>query len=233
MRTPHRIADEQDRAALDFDGKRTIVNTIERLQSAHDGPAGYAGAYLRYLLEIIRTLDTEPVAKFAELLLDARARGATVFFIGNGGSAATASHFANDIAIGTRTGDDRPFRAVSLCDNPAVLTAIANDEGYDRVFVDQLRVQMRDGDVLVAISASGNSPNVVAAVDYAKSRGATVVGLTGFDGGMVRKMADISVHVDTGKGEYGPVEDVHMIVDHLIGSYLIGHLRKQAAGPAK
>ena len=96
------------------------------------------------------------------------------------------------------------------------------------MFVDQLKVHIRDGDSVVAISASGNSPNVLKAVDYAKGRGATVVGLTGFDGGGLRTRSDISLHVQTDKGEYGPVEDVHMIFDHLIASYLIAQVRQEA-----
>jgi D-sedoheptulose 7-phosphate isomerase len=150
-----------------------------------------------------------------------------VFFIGNGGSAATASHFANDIAIGTRTGDAKPFRAMALTDNVAVLTALANDNGYDSIFVDQLKVHLRDGDALVAISASGNSPNVIAAVEYARSRGAKVVGLTGFDGGKLRTLSDIAIHAQTAKGEYGPVEDLHMVVDHLVGSDLAARVRRE------
>jgi D-sedoheptulose 7-phosphate isomerase len=206
------------------------MNKIDELTGRHGGnPGAYARAYLDYLADCLQSIDCNAVAAFVEFLLSARDSGHTVFFIGNGGSAATASHFANDIAIGTRTGDVRPFRAVSLTDNVAVMTALANDEGYDRMFVDQLRVQMRDGDSLVAISASGNSPNVIAAVDYAKSRGATVVGLTGFDGGKLRTLSDISLHLQTAKGEYGPVEDVHMIFDHLIGSYLIAEVKRQGA----
>lgn len=199
-------------------------NKIAVLQAEQPDPALYAKGYLAHLTDVLAGLDSKSIGAFAELLLSARSGGNTVFFIGNGGSAATASHFANDIAIGTRTGDDHPFRAVSLTDNVAVITAIANDEGYDRVFVDQLKVQMRAGDALVAISASGNSPNIMMAVDYAKSRGATVVGLTGFDGGVLKGAADISIHVPTGKGEYGPVEDAHMVIDHLIGSYLMGRI---------
>lgn len=206
------------------------MNKIDELTQRHAGdPAGYARAYLDYLASCFQSIDPDAVQAFIELLLAARASGNSVFFIGNGGSAATASHFANDISIGTRTGDERPFRAVSLTDNVAVMTALANDEGYDRMFVDQLRVHMRDGDSLVAISASGNSPNLIEAVDYAKSKGATVVGLTGFDGGKLKEKCDISLHVATAKGEYGPVEDVHMIFDHLIGSYLIAEVKRQAA----
>lgn len=206
------------------------MNEIDKLCDAHaDDAAGYARAYLDYVGALARQLDPKTIGAFIALLEDARARGATVFFIGNGGSAATASHFANDIAIGTRTGDVRPFRAQALTDNVAVMTALANDKGYDSIFVDQLKVHMRDGDALAAISASGNSPNVIAAVDYAKSRGAKVVGLTGFDGGKLRGLADISIHVSTQKGEYGPVEDLHMIVDHLVGAYLAAVVRREKA----
>ena len=205
------------------------MNRIDQLNELHAGcPADYARAYLDYLASCFDSIDCDALEAFIRLLLDAREDGNTVFFVGNGGSAATASHFANDIGVGTRTGDAKPFRAVSLTDNVAAMTAIANDEGYDRLFVDQLRIQMRDGDSLVAISASGNSPNVLAAVDYAKRRGATVVGLTGFDGGKLCGLSDISLHVQTAKGEYGPVEDLHMIFDHLVGSYLIAEVRRQA-----
>jgi D-sedoheptulose 7-phosphate isomerase len=205
------------------------MNKIDEMTQAHGrNAAGYARAYLDYLSSCLDSVDCNAVGAFADLLLSARQTGNAVFFIGNGGSAATASHFANDISVGTRTGDDKPFRAISLTDNVAVMTALANDEGYEKMFVDQLKVHMRDGDALVAISASGNSPNVITAVEYAKSRGATVVGLTGFDGGRLRGLSDISLHVPTAKGEYGPVEDLHMIFDHLIGSFLIAEVKRQA-----
>jgi len=201
-------------------------NRVEELIAAHPDAAEYAGAYLRYVSQLLGRLDPRSIAAFIGLLEQAREDGTTVFFIGNGGSAATASHFANDIGVGSRTGRGKPFRALSLTDNVAAMTAIANDEGYDRLFVDQLRIHLRDGDSVVAISASGNSPNVIAAVTYAKSRGAPVVGLTGFDGGELRRLSDISIHVPTAKGEYGPVEDLHMVVDHLVGTYLYGRVRR-------
>ena len=205
------------------------MNKIDEMTQAHgSNAAGYARAYLDYLSSCFDSVDCDAVATFADLLLSARQTGNAVFFIGNGGSAATASHFANDISVGTRTGDGKPFRAISLTDNVAVMTALANDEGYEKMFVDQLKVHMRDGDALVAISASGNSLNVIAAVEYAKSRGATIVGLTGFDGGKLRELSDISLHVPTARGEYGPVEDLHMIFDHLIGSFLIAEVNRKA-----
>src|SRR5919112_6327609 len=122
------------------------MNEIDRLTDAHgEDAAGYARAYLDYVGRLTRELDPKSIGAMIAVLEGARVRGATVFFIGNGGSAATASHFANDIAVGTRTGDAKPFRAMALTDNVAVLTALANDNGYDSIFVDQLRVHLRDG----------------------------------------------------------------------------------------
>jgi D-sedoheptulose 7-phosphate isomerase len=195
------------------------VNRVEDLFARHpDGP-GYARGYLDYLTEVLAALDAGEIAAFADALMDARERGARIFFIGNGGSAATASHFVNDL---TKTPTpDRPFRALSLTENVALLTALANDYGYEHVFRHQLETLMGAGDVVVAISASGNSPNIVSAIDYANAHGATTIGLTGFDGGRLRQIADVCVHAPTNHGEYGPAEDVHMILDHLVTSYLL------------
>lgn len=207
------------------------MNKIDELNGIHaNKPADYARAYLEYLASCFDAIDCNEVEALIRMLLGARSTGNAVYFIGNGGSAATASHFANDLSIGTHTGDQKPFRAISLTDNVAVMTALANDEGYNSIFVEQLKVCFREGDSLVAISASGNSPNVIAAVKYVKLRGGTVVGLTGFDGGKLRALSDISLHVTTEKGEYGPVEDIHMIFDHLIGSYLTAEIWRERLG---
>ena len=204
------------------------MNEIEKLTSQHAGnPESYARSYLNYIKTCLDSVDCKMISEFVELLLKARRNENTVFFIGNGGSAATASHFANDIAIGTQTGEGKPFKALSLTDNTSIITALANDQGYDRIFIDQLKIHLTKGDSVVAISASGNSPNIISAVTYAKSRGATIVGLTGFDGGKLRNLSDINLHLETKHGEYGPVEDIHMIFDHLIGSYLIAEVRRQ------
>jgi len=197
---------------------------VEALQTTCANPVEFAKGYVAYVGEVLRAIDPAEVARFIETLLAARDRGATAYFIGNGGSAATASHFGNDLTIGTRTAE-KHFRVVSLTDNVAVITAIANDFGYDEVFERQLNTLLEPGDVVVAISASGNSPNLLRAVTFAKGRGATTVGLTAFDGGKLRKMVDISVHVPCSKGEYGPAEDAHMVLDHLVTAYLM-----QAAG---
>ena len=202
------------------------MNRLDQIYRDSAGAADFARSYLDYLAEVIGALDENAIAEFIATLLDARERGARIFFIGNGGSAATASHFANDIAIGTRS-PHKPFRAISLTDNAAVMTAIANDDGYDEIFVQQLRTQMEAGDVLVAISASGNSANLVKALEYAGANGARTVALTGFTGGRLADIAGLQIHIPTEVGEYGPAEDGHMILDHLVGSYLLRLVRHE------
>ena len=113
----------------------------------------------------------------------------------------------------------KPFRAISLCDNQAVITAIANDDGYENIFSQQLQTLSRPGDTIVCISASGNSKNLIKAIEYAKENNLYVVGLTAFDGGYLKENCDLNIHVPTKIGEYGPAEDLHMVVCGLIGSY--------------
>jgi len=118
----------------------------------------FSHEYLEYLSNLIAQLDREPISKFADLLLTSRDSGSTTFFLGNGGSASTATHFVNDVSLGSRQ-FDKPFRAISLCDNQAVITAIANDDGYENIFLQQLQTLAKAGDTIVCISASGNSKN--------------------------------------------------------------------------
>jgi D-sedoheptulose 7-phosphate isomerase len=199
-------------------------NHLDRAYSAD--AAEFADRYLTHLKDVLDGIDRGAVARFAATLLAARERGATVFFIGNGGSAATASHFANDLAIGTRS-HARPFRAVSLADNAAVMTAIANDDGYDAVFVSQLRALAKAGDVLVGISASGNSPNLVAAFEFATAAGVHTVALTAFDGGRLKAIAAESLHVPTDPKAYGPAEDAHLVLNHVVANYLVRFVRNE------
>jgi len=183
----------------------------------------HAAHYVGELCGLLQSLDLDAIARFIEVLDDARRRQATVFFVGNGGSAATASHWANDLGIGTRVEGVPGFRAMSLTDNVAVLTALANDYGYDEIFVRQMAELFQPGDILVAISVSGNSANVVRAVEWANDRGGTTVGLVGFDGGKLGTICRHVIHAPGIKGNYGPPEDVHLVLDHLV----TGHLRKR------
>lgn len=193
-------------------------NNIDAIYTSD--PEVFAGNYLKYLQVLLGKVDPGEVAGFIRILLAARERGATVFFIGNGGSAATASHFANDLAIGVND-FEKPFRVISLTDNAAILTAIGNDHGYEEIFVRQLKVLGKKGDVVVAISASGNSPNLIKAFEHASVSGIHTLAITAFDGGRLKQMADSGVHIPTGPKEYGPAEDIHMILDHLVGAYLM------------
>jgi len=183
-------------------------------------PVIFVKKYLEYLNKILNKLDVDEIKSFINTLLDARERGVMIFFIGNGGSAATASHFANDLAIGVRQ-YTKPFSVMSLTDNIPLITAVGNDLGYDAIFVQQLKVYAKSDDILVGISASGNSPNLVNAFEYANSIGMKTVAITAFDGGRMKEVASEGVHIPTEKGEYGPAEDVHMILDHLVSSYLM------------
>ncbi len=200
----------------------TIKNNLDKFYTSD--PIDFAESYINYLHKVLTNINNEEIAKFIETLLDARTRGATIFFVGNGGSAATASHFANDLAIGTNS-YDQPFKVISLTDNVPVITAIGNDFGYDEIFVRQLRIYGQKDDVLVGISASGNSPNLINAFEYAHSSGIKTIAITAFDGGKMKSMADEGIHVPTESKEYGPAEDAHMVLDHLIAAYLMRFIK--------
>jgi len=200
------------------------MNNIDKIFNISNNASDYAKLYLDYLYKVLSDISLSAIEDFVKVLLEARERGSTIFFIGNGGSAATASHFANDIAIGSRE-FDKPFRVISLCDNQAVITAIANDDGFEQIFSQQLRVLLKKQDVVVSISASGNSPNLLHAINLAKKMDAISVGISAFDGGKMKELVDFSIHVPTKKGEYGPAEDAHMVLDHLISNYLMRYVK--------
>lgn len=156
----------------------------------------------------------EEIDDFLSLLLEALEAERTVYIMGNGGSAATASHYTCDFNKGLSYGKAKRYRFVCLNDNVPTLTAYANDVGYDKVFVEQLRNFLGPEDVVIAISGSGNSPNVLAAIDYANSVGAATVGLSGFDGGELRRRAKHNVTIPVHDMQI--TEDIHMVLDHLV-----------------
>lgn len=197
------------------------MNNIDRLLQEGNNKKQFARGYLNYLSQLLEKLDTGAISSFIEELESARKEHNTIFIAGNGGSAATASHMANDIGLAaSKVGKDEPFRAFALTDNVALMTAIANDEGYDNIFIHQLKIHYSEGDLLIVISASGNSQNLINAVEWVKNQNGKVIGLVGFERGKLEKMCDIVIHPKTPKGEYGPVEDIHMILDHLITAWL-------------
>jgi D-sedoheptulose 7-phosphate isomerase len=181
----------------------------------------FVNQYTNNLKNLLDNIDKDEISKIIGALDKCEESGSNIYIMGNGGSAATASHMANDLAAGLKLREIRNFNVESLSDNSSVCTAIANDIGYENIFYAQLKNKLKKDDVVIAISCSGNSPNIVKAVEYAKKVGATTIGLTGFDGGRLKELSDIKFHVNTSKGEYGLVEDMHMILDHIIYSYYI------------
>jgi D-sedoheptulose 7-phosphate isomerase len=170
-----------------------------------------------YIEELQQTMNKLPQARIEQviqLLVEARMSRRQVFIMGNGGSASTASHFVCDLAKNTRKNELPNYRVIGLTDNMAIFSALANDEGYESVFAQQLVSFVQPGDVVIGISASGNSRNVLNAMDVANMMGATTVGFTGFNGGRLSSLVDYEIHVASNCIEH--VEDIHLMLEHLI-----------------
>ena len=175
-----------------------------------------AADYFRNFNELLRQVDLNVIERIVVRLRAARDKGSTIYLAGNGGSAATASHWVNDLGKATKSSGQRPMRVMSLSDNVSWLTALANDEGYDRVFSGQLDNFAKPGDLLIVISASGNSPNLIEAVELARSREVVTIGLLGFDGGALKNKVDECLWLPTEKGAYGLVESAHALLCHIL-----------------
>ena len=182
-----------------------------------------ASAFLGDAEAALQRLDRSTLEQAAALLIQAHAEGRTVFLMGNGGSSSTASHLANDIAKGARVPGHPPLRAISLTDNVALLTALANDIDYKSVFAESLEILAQPGDLVIAISASGNSPNIVAGLETAAAKGLRSIGMLGFSGGAALSMVDIALYVDS--NDYGVVESVHSALAHALPFALKRHLQ--------
>lgn len=185
----------------------------------------------RYKAELLRSVDTIDLAKVSqaiEWLTKARDEGRHIFVCGNGGSASTASHFACDMVKGASFNRSKRFRIMALTDSLPTLTAYSNDVHYDCVFAEQLKNFAEPGDVVMTISGSGNSPNVLRAMEYAKSIGCRTIALTGRDGGQLGPMAELNIQVS--HPHMGHIEDGHMVVTHMIAYYFMDAEKPAAAG---
>ena len=180
--------------------------------------ASYFDAYAEETARAGKTIEPAALDRAAVILLEAYTRNAGVFSCGNGGSAAVANHMQCDHVKNVRAMTDLFPRVVSLSSNVELLTAISNDLGYENVFVHQLQSQSRPGDVLIAISSSGRSPNIVRALTWARENGLRTVALTGFDGGAARTDAEVAIHVDC--TNYGIIEDWHQAIMHALAQYI-------------
>lgn len=175
--------------------------------------------YRKQVLETIQTIDTEKVQRAIGIMTEARDRGRHIFICGNGGSSSTASHFATDMLKGASYGREPRFKILCLAESIPTLTAYSNDVDYECVFVEQLKNFAGPGDVLIAVSGSGNSMNVVRAAEYANSIGCTTITLTGMDGGRLAPLGQLSIQIC--HPHMGRIEDAHMVVLHMIGYYFM------------
>ena len=183
--------------------------------------------YISSVVEQIKQLPVEKIEAVMETLNQARLAGKQIFIMGNGGSASTASHFVCDLAKNTRKEGWPPFKTIGLTDNMAIFSAYANDEGYENVFAQQLASLINVGDVVIGISASGNSPNVLKAMDVAAQHKATRIGFTGFNGGKLGKMVDL--HINIPSDNYGQVEDIHLMLEHMMVSAIQERVNTEVA----
>jgi D-sedoheptulose 7-phosphate isomerase len=184
------------------------------LQLTETHPGTLAADYLNRLAQVLALVPRDAVARTIDLLLEAQTSGRRVYIMGNGGSASTASHLVCDLTKTARVTGHKPLRAFALADNAAVMTAWANDTAYERTFAEQIEGHVEMGDVVIAISASGNSSNIVAGLRAAAAQGAHTVSLVGFDGGAAALISDVVVHVPS--RDYGLVEDSHSAIGHAL-----------------
>jgi phosphoheptose isomerase len=180
--------------------------------------ASYFDGYAEEMARAAKSVEPAMLECAAETLADAYLRGARIFTCGNGGSASIANHMQCDHVKGIRTATDLSPHVLSLSANVELLTAIANDTGYENVFVYQLQSQSEPGDVLLAVSSSGRSPNIIRALTWARDQGLKTIAVTGFDGGAARAVAEVCVHVES--ANYGIVEDLHQAIMHALAQYI-------------
>ena len=178
--------------------------------------------YIELEISILSKLDQDEINRAMNLLEKTRNMGSNVFVFGNGGSAATASHMENDFNKGISEKLEKKYRFQCINANLATIMAIANDNGYDRVFIQQLENKLKAEDVIIAISGSGNSENVIKAVEYAKGQGCKIIGMTGYDGGKLKSLSDISLHVPLDNMQI--TEDIHTVFNHMMMYILCGEL---------
>jgi D-sedoheptulose 7-phosphate isomerase/D-glycero-D-manno-heptose 1,7-bisphosphate phosphatase len=197
----------------------SVASVPRKFPAAKYASSGsYFGEYAKELARASETVDPQAMERAAEILVEAYTTGARMFSCGNGGSASIANHIQCDHVKGIRNETDLAPQVLSLSTNVELLTAIANDIGYEEVFAYQLQSQSVTGDVLIAVSSSGRSPNIVGALAWARDHGLRTIAITGFTGGPAKTMAEVAIHVDS--ANYGIIEDLHQAVMHALAQYI-------------
>jgi len=197
------------------------MNNLDKAYRRVNSIAQFSKEYFSYLTKVLESINENEINRLAEVFESARSNGNTIFVTGNGGSAVIATTMANDLGFDVlkKTGIEKPFKIFALTDNTSIITAIANDVGYENIFINQLKIHYRSGDCLIVISSSGNSENVVKAAEWVKSKGGMVIGFLGFTGGKLKNLCDVKIYVKTELGEYGPVEDAHSVINHVLAHW--------------
>jgi len=181
----------------------------------------FSKKYFTRINEIISNINFKEIKKIENEFMDLHKKNSTLFVFGNGGGAATAMTMANDLGfdIQKKTKIKRTFKIISLNDNSSVVTAIANDVGYEEIFLNQLKIHFKKNDKILIFSASGNSENLIKAAKWVRKKGGRVISILGFDGGRLKKISNCYCHIKTEKGEYGPVEDLQLMVNHILAHW--------------
>ena len=201
--------------------------SLKKIVKKNKKISDFAKNYFFRLSEIFNKLNFQKFENLEKLLMKARKAKSNIFIFGNGGSAATASTMANDLGfdIIKKTKTKTPFKFFALTDNNPVITAISNDVGYENVLINQLKIHHKKRDITIMISASGNSKNLLTAAKWIKSNGGYVFSFLGFDGGRLKKISNDYILADSIKGEYGPVEDIHLMINHILAHWFQNKLK--------
>lgn len=196
------------------------MNKLAEMYDSSDSCKEYADNYVAHMAAVLKALDTEAVAKVSQIIQDSAGHDKFIFFVANGGSAAVSTHWVNDLSANTVVDGKPGYRCFSVTDNASSLTALGNDASFDEAFSIQLKANMRPGDIVFAMSVSGNSPNIVNAIEYANANGGITISCTGMEGGKLKEICHHNVHCPSTKDEYGPIEDMFSIIMHIIQSHI-------------
>ena len=196
------------------------MEQMETIFRAAQKPEDYIRGHFDRTAEVVRSIDPDAVAQLLDWVRETSERDGVIYVAGNGGSATVAGAWVNDLSANSVVPGLKGFRVLSLADSGPAVTALGNDIRFEEIFAEQLRAWMRPGDLLITMSCSGNSANLLSAVNQAHELGGRTVAITGFDGGKLSGLAQLSIHIPTTSDEYGPVEDAFSVIMHSVCGYL-------------
>ncbi len=203
------------------------MKSIEKLAYKEKNIENFSKRYLERINLIFKKINLKELSKLENEFLDLRKKNSTLFVFGNGGGAATAMTMANDLGFDVlKKTNKKTFKIISLNDNSSVVTAIANDKSYDEIFMNQLKIHFNKKDKILIFSASGNSKNLIKAAKWVKKKKGKVISIIGFDGGKLKKLSDTYIHIPTERGEYGPVEDFQLMINHILAHWFQKNLKR-------